>query len=129
MFCPFQIDPEKYKKAVIRAILNIILCNWPLVVVAYYINRWRGSQCGYEGIPNLFTAVCQFIGILLVEEFSFYYSHRYHILNYNVVLELYVFNSQILLFTLVINHAPKFSRKFFTICVVFTLGNKYLHGF
>lgn len=62
-----------------RAILNIVFCNWPLVAFAYYMGVWRGSQFGYDGIPDLFTAVGQFIVIVLFEECSFYYTHRYFI--------------------------------------------------
>jgi len=62
--------------AVIRAILNILFVNVPTTVLAYHASVWRGISFGYDGIPDLFTAVWQFFVILLIEEVGFYYTHR-----------------------------------------------------
>ena len=56
--------------------MNIIIVNMPSAVLMYHGAVWRGVSFGYDGIPDLFTAVLQFIGILLIEEVCFYYSHR-----------------------------------------------------
>ena len=62
--------------AVKQASFNIIFVNLPLAFVMYYAAVWRGVSFGYDGIPDLFTAVWQFVVILLIEELMFYYSHR-----------------------------------------------------
>ena len=71
-----QIDPEKYKLAVIRNVLNVTFINVPILLLMYHASVWRGMSFGYDGIPDLFTAVWQFTVILLIEEVCFYYSHR-----------------------------------------------------
>ncbi|XP_065885109.1 fatty acid hydroxylase domain-containing protein 2-like [Dysidea avara] len=71
-----HVDPERYKQAVMQVVVNIIIVNMPSAVLMYHGAVWRGVSFGYDGIPDLFTAVLQFIGILLIEEVCFYYSHR-----------------------------------------------------
>ncbi|XP_065886435.1 fatty acid hydroxylase domain-containing protein 2-like isoform X2 [Dysidea avara] len=71
-----HVDPEKYKSAVIRAILNLAFINVPIAVLAYHVAVWRGVSFGYDGIPDLFTAVWQLATIVVIEEVCFYYSHR-----------------------------------------------------
>ena len=72
-----QVDSHKYKLAVIRAILNIAFVNVPMTMMMYHIAVWRGVSFGYDGIPDLFTAVWQLATIALIKEACFYYSHRY----------------------------------------------------
>jgi len=73
---PPQIDPEKYKLAVIRSVLNVAFINVPILLLMYHTSVWRGMSFGYDGIPDFFTTVWQFTVILLIEEVCFYYSHR-----------------------------------------------------
>jgi len=59
-----------------QAAINILIVNLPSAVLMYHTAMWRGVSFGYDGIPDLFTAVWQFIVILLFEEVWFYYTHR-----------------------------------------------------
>ena len=47
-----------------------------MTVLMYHVSVWRGMSFGYDGIPDLFTAVWQLATIVLIEEMCFYYSHR-----------------------------------------------------
>ena len=70
------INREKVKKAVKQVIFNQTIVAFPVMYIETYLYLWRGCDFGRE-LPSFHWVLCEIAIFSLIEEFCFYYSHRY----------------------------------------------------
>lgn len=59
-----------------QVIWNQIFVNVPMAILMYPVIMWRGMPWRTEDLPSVPVFILQFIGCMLFQEITFYYSHR-----------------------------------------------------
>lgn len=74
--CPLQVDPKKLRQALKWVTINQLFISGPIVVAVYHLMSLRGNPCAPE-LPTFHWALTELAFFSIVEEFMFYYSHRW----------------------------------------------------
>lgn len=74
----FQVDPLRLRKAIKGVLINQIFVSGPVLLVLFELMKLRGCEFGTE-LPTFHYVLAQLIVMVFIEEFGFYYSHRYTI--------------------------------------------------
>ena len=70
-----QADNNRVLNAVLRVLFNQLCLTLPLCVVMYPLGVYMGCTSAAP-LPSIWTVIRDFLVIMVVEEFIFYYSHR-----------------------------------------------------
>jgi len=71
-----QLDRKKFMRAVKLVLFNQIVVGGAFTVLLHPVYVWRGCSFGPE-LPSFHWVLFEIAIFTLVEEFGFYYSHRY----------------------------------------------------
>ncbi|XP_064636730.1 fatty acid hydroxylase domain-containing protein 2-like [Lineus longissimus] len=70
------MDRKKFRRAVIQILFNIIVVSTPFIVFMYKAYEWRGVPYRGDDLPTFQWVLFEIGFCSVVEEFTFYYSHR-----------------------------------------------------
>lgn len=77
---PWKEDPEKWNK-LIKETITVLFVNQviilPLLNIPYYIKNECPFRLEIDTLPSIFEVIWQTVFFMLVEDFSFYWSHRF----------------------------------------------------
>lgn len=77
---PWKENPEKWRKMIKKTIL-VLFVNQVLIVpvlgINYYLKNVSPYRTDYESFPSSFEIIWQTVIFMLVEDFFFYWSHRF----------------------------------------------------
>jgi sterol desaturase/sphingolipid hydroxylase (fatty acid hydroxylase superfamily) len=77
---PWKEDPEKWNKLILETI-TLLFVNQviilPLLLIPHYITNQSPYRCDLDSLPSVFEVIWQTVFFMLVDDFSFYWSHRF----------------------------------------------------
>lgn len=77
---PWKKNPEEWRKMFIDTLkllfLNHFICL-PILLIPYYINNESLVRMDYESLPSCFEVIIQTVFFMVMEDFTFYWSHRF----------------------------------------------------
>jgi sterol desaturase/sphingolipid hydroxylase (fatty acid hydroxylase superfamily) len=77
---PWKEDVEKWNKLIKETVLILFVNHvlvLPIVSISYYITNECPYRVDTESLPNCFEVIWQTVIFMIIEDFSFYWSHRF----------------------------------------------------
>lgn len=80
LFCLFivlflQVNRKELKKLLSQLTVNYLLVGLPYAFLHYVLHKLRGSDLTFT-LPTVYEFITHFVICVLMEEITFYYSHR-----------------------------------------------------